>query len=288
MSSVDRPDVADAAAELHEARQARAPVATLTGRFADIDDDDAYAIQAAGLQLRLDDGEQVVGGKLGFTSAAMREAMGVDEPNSGWLTDAMLLHDGVARPGQFIHPKVEPEIAFLLERDLPRDATVSDVLAATAGVAACLEVVDSRFEDFRFAALDNIADNSSAGGVVLGDPVPVDGLDLALLGVVVTADGRLHDTAAGAAAHDHPAAAVAWMARHASDSLQAGHVVISGGLTSPVDLVGGTVVRADFAHLGHVTVRMPATPGDHAASTTDDPPVENTPFDDTPADDRSR
>ncbi len=251
-------DVQAAADELHAARHDRATVTTLTSRYPAMTAADAYAVQAAGLDRRRDEGERVVGGKLGFTSAAMRAAMGVDHPNSGWLTDAMLLHDGVARAEHFIHPKVEPEIAFLLADDLPHDAGVAEVLAATAAVLPCLEVVDSRYERFRFLALDNIADNSSAGGVVLGDPRPVGDLDLRVLGVVVTADGRLAATAAGAAAHDHPAAAVAWMARHADRPLRAGHLVISGGLTAPVDLVPGTCVGAEFAHLGRVDVRMPA------------------------------
>lgn len=252
-------DVASAARELHAARRDRRAVPTLTGRWPEMDLADAYAVQAAGIEARRADGEVVVGGKLGFTSAAMREAMGVDSPNYGWLTDAMILHDGVAPAAAFIHPKVEPEIAFVLGADLVGPVTTTDVLAATSHVAACLEVVDSRYEGFRFAPLDNVADDSSAGGYVLGDPVAVDGIDLALLGVVVTADGALHATAAGAAAHGHPAAAVAWMANHCREPLRAGHVVISGGLTSPVDLTPGTVVTAELDHLGAVTVRMPAS-----------------------------
>lgn len=257
---VDPPgfDAGALAAELHRARRDRATIAPVTDRMAGLTHDHAYAIQAAGVDLRLADGEAIVGGKLGFTSAAMRAAMGVDHPNFGWLTDAMLLHDGVVALDDFIHPKVEPEIAFVLGADLAPDATVTDVLAATEAVVPCLEVVDSRWHDFRFGALDNIADNSSAGGVVFGDPAPVADLDLRLLGVVVEADGVLHDTAAGAAAHDHPAAAVAWMARHADRGLRAGHVVISGGLTGPVDLAPGTVVTATFDRLGAVGLRTVA------------------------------
>jgi 2-oxo-3-hexenedioate decarboxylase len=251
-------DVTSAADELHAARGERRTLATLTSRWPDLTEADAYAVQAAGVALREADGEHVVGGKLGFTSRAMREAMGVDSPNYGWLTDAMILHGGIAPAEMFIHPKVEPEVAFVLDADLAGDATVDDVLAATRYVAPCLEVVDSRWDEFRFLALDNIADNSSAGGFVLGTPHPVDGLDLRTLGVVVTRDGELVHTAAGAAAHDHPAAAVAWMAAHADAPLRVGHVVISGGLTAPIDLTPGTVVTAEFDRLGAVTVRMPA------------------------------
>lgn len=248
-------DTATASARvLHAARQDRAPVTPLTARGLDTIEQ-AYAVQRAGIALREADGERVVGGKLGFTSVAMREAMGVAHPNHGWLTDAMWLHDEVVDLGRFIHPKVEPEIAFLLADDLVPPVTAADVRAATAAVMPCLEVVDSRFVDFRFAPLDNIADNSSAGAVRLGAPVDAAGLDLRLLGVLVTVDGRLHATAAGAASQDDPAAAVAWMANTCHRPLQAGDVVISGGLTSPVDLHPGTVVTTEVDRLGSVTLR---------------------------------
>lgn len=226
----------------------------LTHVHPDLAADGAYAIQEAGIGLRLADGEQIVGGKLGFTSRAMQSYMGVDHPNYGWLTDAMIIHDRVVPLDQLIHPKVEPEIAFLLAEDLTPPVTAADVLAATAGVMACLEVVDSRFIDFRFQALDNIADNSSAAMVAMGDPHPIGAIDLSLVGVVVYENGRLRFTAAGAAALDHPAAAVAWMANHSPRPLTAGSVVISGGLTSPVDLHPGTVVTADFDRVGSITL----------------------------------
>jgi 2-oxo-3-hexenedioate decarboxylase len=244
------------AQELQSARLRRRPIAPLTTRSPDLDLAGAYAIQAAGLRLRGDAGETIVGGKLGFTSRAMQQAMGVDHPNSGWLTDAMLVHDQRVRLAELIHPKVEPEIAFLLGRDLRPPVGVREVLAATRALLPCLEVVDSRYEGFRFGPLDNIADDSSAGRLVLGDPVPVTAhLDLALIGCAVYVDGRLHATAAGAAVLDHPAAAVAWMANHSDASLRAGHLVISGGLTAPIDLEPGTVVRADLDRIGSVQLR---------------------------------
>ncbi len=219
--------------------------------------DDAYAVQEAGIELRLADGEFFIGGKLGFTSKAMQRTMGVHQPNYGWLTDAMLIHDGIVRLNRLIHPKVEPEIAFLLGDDLEPPVSVAAVLAATVAVIPCLEVVDSRYVEFRFGPLDNIADNSSAGMVVLGAPVDPSDLDLTLLGVVVEADGELHATAAGAAVLDHPAAAVAWMVNHSSTGgrFEPGQLVISGGLTSPVDLAAGTVVTADFDRIGSITLK---------------------------------
>lgn len=248
-------DVAALADELHAARRDRQPVATLTSRWPALTQRDAYAVQARGVALREADGEVVVGGKLGFTSEAMRRAMGVDHPNHGWLTDAMWVHDGVAELGRFIHPKVEPEIAFLLGAGLTAPVSAADVRRATAAVMACLEIVDSRYVGFRFGPLDNIADNSSAGGVVLGDPVAPGTVDLRLAGVVVSVDGVVTSTAAGAAAHGDPAAAVAWMVNTCGRRLEAGAVVISGGLTGPVDLRPGTVVTAELDRIGPVTVR---------------------------------
>lgn len=257
------PDVDLLAKELHTARLDRQPISPLSERVDDLDRGAAYAVQHAGLTLRLADGDAVIGGKLGFTSKAMQQAMGVDSPNSGWLTDTMLVHDRVLRLDELIHPKVEPEVAFVLGNDLLPPVTAADVLAATTSVLPCLEAVDSRFVDFRFGPMDNIADNSSAGALVLGDPTPVDGIDLALVGCVVWQDDEVAATAAGAAALDHPAAAVAWMANNAhrpgapegSPPLRAGDVVISGGLTAPVDLAPGTTVRCVIDRVGAVDAR---------------------------------
>lgn len=251
--------VAAMAEELHRARRDRTAIPTFTGRPDGLDLDTAYAVQDWGVALREADGETVVGGKLGFTSAAMRAAMGVDSPNYGWLTDAMFVEGGEVDLDTLVHPKVEPEIAFLLGRDLTGPGvTADDVRYATAAVAPCLEVVDSRYVGFRFAAADNIADDSSAGRVVLGAPVAMaslPGADLRLVGCVVTVDGTLAHTAAGAAAHDDPAEAVAWMANACDRTLPAGSVVISGGLTSPVDLTEDTTVVVEIDRLGSTRLR---------------------------------
>ena len=246
--------------ELHDARLERRTVPTLTSRFSYMTRDDAYAVQAAGLELREEDGETVVGGKLGFTSLAMQKAMGVESPNYGWLTDATLVHDRVVHLSEMIHPKVEPEIAFLLDEDLGPGTTRDDVLEATRAVIPCLEVVDSRFDGFTFLALDNIADNSSAGKVILGDAAatPV-GIDLRTVGVVLAVDGVVVHTASGAAALDDAAAAVAWMAGAAAEgprALRAGDIVISGGLTAPIDLHPDMTLRVDIDRIGSASFRV--------------------------------
>lgn len=243
----------DLARELHTARQTRTPITKLTERRPGLTREDAYQIQAEGIRLRQAAGERVVGGKLGFTSSAMRQAMGVDSPNYGWLTDAMLISNGIVELDELIHPKVEPEIAFELGADLDNPLTTADdVRSATRAVMPCLEVVDSRFENFEFLANDNISDNSSAGVVVLGSTVDPPA-DLSLIGLVVSEDGRVRFTAAGAASLDDPCEAVAWMARATAGSarpLRAGDIVISGGLTAPLNLEPGSTVTVQFDRIG--------------------------------------
>lgn len=239
------------AAELTDHRLRRTSVATITSRHPDLTQADAYDVQAAGIAERKAQGESVIGGKLGFTSKAMQKAMGVPSPNYGWITDAMVRND--IHLHELIHPKAEPEIAFKLKADLDAATSADDVLAATAAVAPAIEVVDSRYDDFVFAPSDNIADNSSAGQIVFGEFAPYEGHPLDLIGVVVSVDATVVDTAAGAAALDHPAEAVAWMARAVAESerpLLAGDIVISGGLTAPINLKAGMAVRAEFDRLG--------------------------------------
>ena len=246
------------ARRLHDARLARSPIPRLTDEFPDLTEAEAYAIAERGVALRVAAGERVVGAKLGFTSAAMRQAMGVDSPNYGWLTDPMIVSDGLVSVGDLIHPKAEPEIAFVMSRDLAGAAVgAADVLAATEFVMPVIEVVDSRYVDFRFRALDNTADNSSAGMVVLGTRATQPTFDLSRVGVVVTVNGELFQTSSGAAALGHPAASVAWLVRRlaaAGQGLEAGHLIISGGLTGPIELEPGTNVTVEIDRLGSASM----------------------------------
>lgn len=252
--------VHELASRLHEAwRQAR-PIAPLTDTAPDLTEADAYAIQDALVCLR---GGRPAGYKLGFTSAAMRVQMGVDSPNYGVLLDQTYLPEAVLGPG-LIHPRVEPEIALLLERDLTGPGvTAVNVIGATGAVFAALEVVDSRFRDYRFHARDNIADNSSAAHYVLGAPQPLSAVgDTRLIGVLLSGNGRLLDQGLGVNALGSPLAAVAWLANRLAEhgrNLPAGSVVLTGGLTRAYPIQPGDTLVAEFGGpLGTVRLSWPA------------------------------
>ncbi|HET7477023.1 MAG TPA: fumarylacetoacetate hydrolase family protein [Dermatophilaceae bacterium] len=220
----------------------------------------AYEAQRLGVQIRLDAGERVIGAKLGLTSVAKQKVMNVDSPLHGVVTSGMLSPSGQSLDlSRFIHPRVEPEIAFLLARDVAAPATVTSVLAATEAVLAAIDVLDSRYADFRFRLPDVVADNASAGAFILGPRIraPYDIEDLSLLGCVLRVNGEVTATAAGAAVMGHPAESVAWLANELAakgERLRAGWLVFSGGLTEPVPLTAGVSVAAEFDDLGTIEV----------------------------------
>lgn len=254
------PDADRIAAELASATRERREIKPFTDSLPDLDVETAYGIQWAGIQTRLAAGETLVGAKLGLTSKIKQQVMKVDDPLYGWVTSSMLAPYGEPLDlATLIHPRVEPEIAFLLGRDVETPATVTSVLAATESVFAAIDVLDSRYENFRFTLPDVVADNASAGLFLLG-PVaarPADLPDLRLLGCVLRADGVVVATAAGAATMGHPAAAVAWLANRLAardQRLEAGMLVFSGGLTEPVPLKLGMSVTAELDGLGTIEV----------------------------------
>jgi 2-oxo-3-hexenedioate decarboxylase len=249
-------DVEGLAAKLAAAASERRAIPMLSSELPELGVEDAYAIQERLIAGQLGAGDSLVGYKLGLVSRAKQEAMGVSEPLWGRLTESMLMAEmEPLDTATLIHPRVEPEIAFLLGRDLEAvGASVPSVIAATEVVLPALEVLDSRYEDFRFTLPDVIADNASAARIILGGRcLPPDRLDLQLEGMVLRRNGEVTHTAAGAAIGGHPAEMVAWLARQAG-GIPAGSVVLSGGLTAPVELEPGTVVSAEFATLGTISI----------------------------------
>ena len=252
----------DLADQLWEADRTAKPVAPLSGQNPDLELADAYEIQTINITRRVAEGQRVIGRKVGLTSRPMQEMLGVDEPDFGVLTDEMIVEDGDLIPlDRLVAPRVEAELAFIMERDLAGPGvTTGGALAAIAGALPAVEIVDSRVADWKITLVDTVADNASSGLLVLGGRMrPVADLDLRLLGVAVSRHGELIDTGAGAAALGNPARCVAWLANtlgRFGEGLKAGDVVLPGAVHKMVPVEPGDVFRAEFAHLGAVTVRF--------------------------------
>jgi 2-oxo-3-hexenedioate decarboxylase len=253
----------DAVAEqLHGAAVSRtALLVPFTDEQPDLDARTAYEIQDQVIDRRVAAGARIVGAKLGLTSRAKQERMNVDQPLYGWLTSDMVLP--ASEPidlDRFIHARGEPEIGFLIGGRIEAPATVVSVLAATHAVFAAIEVIDSRYEGFRFRHPDVVADNASSAGVVVGSVLrrPEEVGDLRLVGCVLREDGAVVATAAGAAVLGHPAESVAWLVNRLAErgrSLEPGSMVLSGALTDAVPLRRGHSLVAELAGLGTVEVR---------------------------------
>lgn len=247
---------------LKEAERTRQAIAPLTGEMGDFTVDDAYKVQLLLVRDKAGQDNRVAGKKIGLTSLAMQNLLGVFEPDYGHLFSSMEVVDGgLIRLDELMQPKVEAEIAFLLKKDLAGPGvSVSEVLRATEAVAPSLEIVDSRIRDWKIKIQDTVADNASSARFVLGGRLTrVDGLDLSLTGLVFKKNGGVLGTAAGAAVLGHPAAAVAWLANKLAQyeiTLKAGEVVLSGAFTAAVAPGAGDCFEACFDRLGSVSVRF--------------------------------
>jgi 2-oxo-3-hexenedioate decarboxylase len=215
--------------------------------------DDAYAIQAASIQRRVDRGDRRVGVKMGFTSRAKMIQMGLSDVIWGRLTVAMQVEEGTSiRFSRFVHPRVEPELAFVLKRPLAGTVSGPEALAAVEAVAPALEIIDSRYKDFKFTLPEVIADNASSSGFVIGgwhNPY----VDFSNLGLIVTIDGRVIQVGSTAALLGHPLRsliAAARLAEQAGEPLQAGWIVMAGGATPAEWIKPGQHVSVEMQGLG--------------------------------------
>ncbi|MDN5940090.1 MAG: fumarylacetoacetate hydrolase family protein [Salinisphaera sp.] len=248
--------------ELYRCLVERRTVAPLTGREPDITIDDAYRIQLCMVQRRTDAGETIVGKKIGVTSRAVQEMIGVKQPDFGQLTSGMAYEDGQDLPlGGLIQPRAEAELAFVLCRDLDGPGvTATDVIRAPDYVVPGCEIVDSRITDGKIKIQDTIADNASCGVYLLGKAKakPTD-LDLNLAGMVLERNGELFSTAAGAAVQGGPVNAVVWLANTLGElgiPFKAGEVILSGSQSTLVPAVAGETMRATIGGLGSCEVRF--------------------------------
>jgi 2-keto-4-pentenoate hydratase len=248
----------EAAAELlRVAERDRVPIRPLVELYPEIDVVDAYEIQLLNVRHRNRD---VIGHKVGLSSLAMQQMMGVDEPDYGHLLDDMELA-GTADASAYLYPRVEVEIAFLLARDLPGEGcTVEDVLAATDFVAPAIELIDSRIENWRIGLQDTIADNASSAGFMLGsERVRPSELDIGAVAATLRRNGEIVAEGRGDAVLGDPAIAVAWLAEKVASfgvRLLAGDIVLPGSCTRAIDARPGDEFHASFAGLGSVDLKF--------------------------------
>jgi len=224
-----------------------------------LSEEEAYRLQFQGVDYRIAAGDSVIGLKTGLTSRAKQDTMGVRQPILGHILASSVVPEGASVVcGELIHPRAEPEIAFVLDRGLEGPVTAAQACRATALVMPAVEIIDSRFLNFRFGLGDVIADNTSASRVIFGSVSirPTDA-DLRLLGMVYSKNGEVVSTAAGAAVLGNPWEALAWLARRASElgrPLQAGQMVLAGALADAVFVNPGDSVRVEFALMGSLSV----------------------------------
>jgi len=259
---MDQQQITQLGDELYAALTACKTVSPLSSRGFDITIEDAYHIQQRMLARRIEAGEKVIGKKIGVTSKAVMNMLGVHQPDFGYLLDGMVYNEGESIPmDTLIQPKAEGEIAFLLKKDLVGPGvTAADVLAATEGVMACFEIVDSRITDWKIGIQDTVADNASCGVFVLGDKV-VDpkSVDLSLCGMVLEKNGEIVVTGAGAATLASPVNAMVWLANTLGKlgiALKAGDVVLSGALGAMVPVKAGDSLRVTIGGIGGCSVRF--------------------------------
>ncbi|MDT4910941.1 MAG: 2-keto-4-pentenoate hydratase [Pseudonocardiales bacterium] len=255
-------DIAGKAQALYDARRSRIAIAPFTDEDPGLGMADGYAVQSELVRLILADGDRIIGYKAGLTSKPMQRMLGVDQPDYGPVLGSTVFRDGdPISVGSFIAPKLEAEIVLVIGEEMRGPGvTVDDARAAVSGAAASMEIVDSRFVDWRIKLADTVSDLASNGAMVMSDTVvPLGDIDIRLIGMVLTRNGELVDTGAGAAALGNPLAVVAWLANTLGAdgiALEPGHVIMTGALHAAVPMQAGEEYRAEFDRLGSVSVRI--------------------------------
>jgi len=250
------------ARELFAALMSGHAVAPLSERFSNMSIDDAYQVSLAFLEMRqVENGEHVIGKKIGVTSKPVQDMLGVFQPDFGFLTDAMLAVDGKVNMDAHIAPRAEAEIAFKLKKGLKGPGvTAQDVIEATEYVQPCFEIVDSRVKDWKIKITDTVADNASCGVFVLGEKkVDPKGLDLAALEVVVEKNGQEISRGKGSAVQGAPENAVAWLANTLGEydiPFKAGEIILSGSLVPLEPVQRGDKMSMKIAGFGSCDVEF--------------------------------
>ncbi|WP_299950473.1 2-oxo-hept-4-ene-1,7-dioate hydratase [uncultured Modestobacter sp.] len=261
-------DVADAAARLDEAERTRTPIRQLSLQYPEMTLEDAYAVQRAWVETKLARGAVLRGRKIGLTSRTMQQALSITTPDHGAIFDDMFFADGGDVPtGRFIRPRVEVELAFVLDQDLRGPGiTTLDVLDATRWVTPALEILDARVQmsdpetGHLRTIVDTVADNAADAGIVVGGrAVRPTEVDLRWVSALLYVNGVIEESGVAAAVLNHPANGVAWLANELARfdvGLEAGQVVLSGSFIRPVQAAVGDTFHADYGPLGAITCRF--------------------------------
>jgi 2-keto-4-pentenoate hydratase len=245
---------------LQQAEATKKSISPLTDVYPDLSVEDAYQVQLRTIEQKVQEGQRIVGKKIGLTSVAMQELLGVDQPDYGHLLDSMVIsNDGMISLDLLFQPKIEGEIAFVLCKDLSGPfVTVEDVLGATDYIAPALEIVDSRITDWRITLVDTVADNASSGLFVIGEErFSLQDIDLPSIKMSLFKNGERINTGYGSDVLGHPAKCVAWLANKLSQyniGLKSGEVILSGALSAAVAAEKGDRFTAEFSHIGKVEV----------------------------------
>ena len=264
----DSAQIAQLAAELQKSQKTRQQVEHFSKRFPSMSIEDGYRVSRAWVALQLAEGRKVIGHKIGLTSRAMQQASQIDEPDYGTLLDNMLY---TCTPGHvlniahtdFVVPRVEVELAFVLKKDLQGpDVTVDQVLAATDYVTPAIEIIDSRIEQFdrhtkvMRKVFDTISDNAANAGIVVGaEKVNPSTTNLPWCGAILKLNGVVEETGLAAGVQGHPAVGIAWLANKLApwdEHLKAGQIVLAGSFIKPVPAKVGDVFDADYGPLGRL------------------------------------
>lgn len=255
-------DYFELAEKLYDAEKKRSQVGRLTDDFPEMSVEDAYQIQLANVKRRLEQGERLVGLKIGLTSKAMQELLHVDRPDYGHLFDTMLLTEGeVCHMSELIQPKVEGEITFHINKTLEGPGiTIADVYEATDFIMPSIEIVDSRIKDWKIKLPDTIADNGSSARIMCGSNFSrLEDIDMRTTGMILEKNGELINSGAAAEVWGNPVASVACLANMLADfhiPLKAGSLVMAGAFTAAIPVQAGDCVTASFTNMGSVTVKF--------------------------------
>lgn len=256
----------DAAFRLVEAERAGEQIGLLSLQHSDMTMDDAYAVQKAIHEAKLEQGRRVIGWKIGLTSRAMQDALGIDIPDSGILYDDMVFDTGETAPkGRFIQPRIEAEIAFVMKAPLGgKNVTRDDVLAATDYVCPSIEILDTRIlrvdpdSGRTRQVFDTISDNAANAGVVLGEARhDARTVDLRWVGAIASRNGVVEETGLGAGVLNDPVESVVWLAQRMAQygqTIAPGQIILSGSFIRPVECPSGSEIVADFGSFGDAKI----------------------------------